>query len=193
MSRCVACGGSHLSSGCSNPREQPQCCGCGGKQTANYRGSVKWKEARAALAKQGPERSRKNAVTGHRAAPKTQQAGPSVEQTNLGEGWNHVVRRGRVVKATTPPPNSIPNSTLQPVMEVPRQPKVIATRKTAGPKKPEPKSTAANKPSAYLFTPWSRVLLEKLTGSAASQEIPCIFGTRRFITVLTSARHPSLS
>ena len=44
-----------------------------------------------------------------------------------------------------------------------------------------------------LLTPWSRVLLEKLTGSAASQEIPCIFGTRRFITVLTSARHLSLS
>ena len=36
----------------------------------------------------------------------------------------------------------------------------------------------------YLLTPWSRVLLEKLTGSAASQEIPRIFGTRRFITVL---------
>ena len=45
----------------------------------------------------------------------------------------------------------------------------------------------------YLLTPWSRVLLEKLTGSAASQEIPCSFGTRRFITVLTSARHLSLS
>ena len=45
----------------------------------------------------------------------------------------------------------------------------------------------------YLLTPWSRVLLEKLTGSAASQEIPHIFGTRKFITVLTSARHPSLS
>ena len=28
----------------------------------------------------------------------------------------------------------------------------------------------------YLLTPWSRVLLEKLTGSAASQEIPRIFG-----------------
>ena len=27
---------------------------------------------------------------------------------------------------------------------------------------------------AYLLTPWSRVLLEKLTGSAASQEIPRI-------------------
>jgi len=26
----------------------------------------------------------------------------------------------------------------------------------------------------YLLTPWSRVLLEKLTSSAASQEIPCI-------------------
>ena len=45
----------------------------------------------------------------------------------------------------------------------------------------------------YLLTPWSRVLLEKLTGSAASQEIPRIFGTRKFITVLTSARHLSLS
>jgi len=45
----------------------------------------------------------------------------------------------------------------------------------------------------YLLTPWSEVLLEKLTGSAASQEIPSIFGTRRFITVLTSARYLSLS
>ena len=38
-----------------------------------------------------------------------------------------------------------------------------------------------------------RVLLEKLTGSAASQEIPRIFGTRKFLTVPTSARHLSLS
>jgi len=45
----------------------------------------------------------------------------------------------------------------------------------------------------YLLTPWSRVLLEKLPGSAASQEIPRIFGTRSFITLLTSARHLSLS
>ena len=33
----------------------------------------------------------------------------------------------------------------------------------------------------YLLTPWSRVLLEKLTGSAASQEVHRIFGTRRFL------------
>jgi hypothetical protein len=45
----------------------------------------------------------------------------------------------------------------------------------------------------YLLIPWSRVLLEKLTGSAASQEIPRIFETRNLITVLTSARHLSLS
>ena len=45
----------------------------------------------------------------------------------------------------------------------------------------------------YLLTPWSRVFLQKLIGSAASQEIPRIFGTRRFLTVLTSVRHLSLS
>ena len=45
----------------------------------------------------------------------------------------------------------------------------------------------------YLLTPWSRVLLEKLTGSAASQEIPRIFRTQKFLIVLTSARHLSLS
>jgi hypothetical protein len=50
-----------------------------------------------------------------------------------------------------------------------------------------------NKETYYLLTPWSRVLLEKLTGFAASQEIPPIYGTRKFITVLTSARHLSLS
>jgi hypothetical protein len=45
----------------------------------------------------------------------------------------------------------------------------------------------------YLFTPWSRVLLEKLTGSKPSQEILRIFGTRRFLIALTSARQLSLS
>jgi len=108
--RCVACGGSHLSGGCSTPREQPQCCGCGGNRTMKYQGCVKWKEARAALAKQAPERARKNADIGHPAALKTQRAGPSAEHMDLGEGWNHVVRGGRFVKATTitPPLIQIP-------------------------------------------------------------------------------------
>jgi hypothetical protein len=39
----------------------------------------------------------------------------------------------------------------------------------------------------YLLTPWSRVLLEKVTVNfAASQEIPLIYGTRKFLTIPTS-------
>ena len=44
----------------------------------------------------------------------------------------------------------------------------------------------------YLFTPWSRVLLEKLTGSKLAKKFPAFYGTQRFITSLTSARHLSL-
>jgi hypothetical protein len=44
-----------------------------------------------------------------------------------------------------------------------------------------------------LLAARSRVLPEKLTGFAASEEIPRIYGTRKFITVLTSARQLSLS
>jgi hypothetical protein len=50
---------------------------------------------------------------------------------------------GDVFKATTTSPN--PNPTPQPVTKVPKQLKVTATRKTAKPKKPEPKPTAAPK------------------------------------------------
>jgi hypothetical protein len=46
----------------------------------------------------------------------------------------------------------------------------------------------------YLLTPWSRVLLEKLTVNfAASRDISRIYGTRKSLTVPTSARHLSLS
>ena len=45
----------------------------------------------------------------------------------------------------------------------------------------------------YLLTPWSRVLLEKLTGSQLIKKFPAFYGTRRFITSFTSARHLSLS
>ena len=50
-------------------------------------------------------------------------------------------------------------------------------------------NTFSESENTYLLH--AAVLLEKLTGSAASQEIPHIFGTRRFITLLTSARHLS--
>ena len=45
----------------------------------------------------------------------------------------------------------------------------------------------------YLLTPWCRVLLEKLTGLQLVKKIPAFYGTRRFITALTSVRHLSPS
>jgi hypothetical protein len=45
----------------------------------------------------------------------------------------------------------------------------------------------------YLLTPWSRVLLKKLTISQLIKIFTACYGTRRFITALTSARHLSLS
>ena len=45
----------------------------------------------------------------------------------------------------------------------------------------------------YLLTPWCRVLLEQLTGLQLVKKFPAFHGTRRFITALTSLRHPFLS
>jgi hypothetical protein len=45
----------------------------------------------------------------------------------------------------------------------------------------------------YLLTPCSRVLLEKLIGSQLVMKFPALYGTRRFITAFTTARHLSLS
>jgi hypothetical protein len=47
--------------------------------------------------------------------------------------------------------------------------------------------------SAYLLTPWSRVLVEKLAGLQLVKKFPAFYGSRRFITVFTSVRHLSLS
>jgi hypothetical protein len=49
----------------------------------------------------------------------------------------------------------------------------------------------------YLLThsliPWSRVLLEKLTGLQLVKKFPTFYGTQRFITTFTSSCHLSLS
>jgi hypothetical protein len=45
----------------------------------------------------------------------------------------------------------------------------------------------------YLLTPWKRTLLEKLTGSQLVEKFPAFYGTRRFITAITSFPHLSLS
>jgi hypothetical protein len=46
--------------------------------------------------------------------------------------------------------------------------------------------------TTHSLTPWSRVL-EKLTGLQLVKKFPAFYGTRRFITALTSARHLLLS
>ena len=46
---------------------------------------------------------------------------------------------------------------------------------------------------AYLHTPLSTVLLEKLTSSQIVKKFPTLYGTRRFITTFTDACHLSLS
>jgi hypothetical protein len=45
----------------------------------------------------------------------------------------------------------------------------------------------------YLITSWSRVLLEKLTGSQLVKKFSVFYGTRRFITAIISGRHLHVS
>ena len=45
----------------------------------------------------------------------------------------------------------------------------------------------------YLLTPYSRVLLEKLTGFQLIKKFHAFYGTRTFFTLLTRARHLSLT
>ena len=47
--------------------------------------------------------------------------------------------------------------------------------------------------SKWLLTPWSRVLLEKLTSVQLVKKFSEFYGTRRFITAVTSVHHLSLS
>jgi len=46
---------------------------------------------------------------------------------------------------------------------------------------------------SYLLTPYSTVLLEKLTGSQPVKKFPAFHGTRNFIAAFTSVRHLSIS
>ena len=49
------------------------------------------------------------------------------------------------------------------------------------------------KDTNLLHIQWSRVLIEKLTGSQLVKKFPAFYGTRSFITASTSTRHLSLS
>ena len=45
----------------------------------------------------------------------------------------------------------------------------------------------------FLLSPWSRILLEKKTGSQLVNKFPAFYGNRPFIAAFTPARHQSLS
>jgi hypothetical protein len=45
----------------------------------------------------------------------------------------------------------------------------------------------------YLLTPWYRILFEKMIVTQLIKKISLFYGTRRFITVFTKARHCTLS
>jgi hypothetical protein len=47
--------------------------------------------------------------------------------------------------------------------------------------------------TAVIVTPWSRVLPEKLKRPQLLKKFPAFYGTQRFITEFTRARHLSLS
>lgn len=71
----------HLSGECSISQQQLKCCSCGGKHTANYRGSVKRKEAKAVLSKQLPvECIKGGGAPSPPTAPKAKRAETSNEQ-----------------------------------------------------------------------------------------------------------------
>jgi hypothetical protein len=53
--------------------------------------------------------------------------------------------------------------------------------------------TIFREPLLTVLTPWSIVLLEKLTGSQMVKKCPAFYGTRKFITAFTNARYQSLS
>ena len=57
---------------------------------------------------------------------------------------------------------------------------------------PEESSTAP-KIFAFILTPWSRAILENLTGSQLVKKFPAFYRTKRFITAFTRARHLSLA
>ena len=67
---CVASGEYHISGKCCTPKQQVTCCSSGGNNTANYQGCVKWKDAKAVLAKYAPvDCSKGSSTPSHPAMP----------------------------------------------------------------------------------------------------------------------------
>jgi len=121
------------------PREQPHCCACW-STTQRVTGSV------LSGKKQGqPLLSERKKVSG-RVPPK---ANPPLRKPSGPDPLRS--RRAAITSsegACLPPLHKILTPLLRRFTEAPSQPKVIATRKMDGPKKPKPNSTTAPKPAA---------------------------------------------
>jgi hypothetical protein len=139
--RCGACGEPHVSGECSTPKQQFKCCNCGGNNTANYRGCSKWKEAKAALAKQLPnQRTRTTGAAVQPAANRVVTLEPSAEHESLASGRNDVVQGARIVKATLPTP---PESAPKLVTGVPQKDKMTQLNSGSNAANPVLKATKA--------------------------------------------------
>ena len=68
-----------------------------------------------------------------------------------------------------------------------------ATKKMAAYRQDGDENSPIMKLYTYLITTCSRVLLEKVTASQLIKKFPTSYGTRKFITAFTSARHHFLS
>ena len=131
----VACGGAHLSRGCSTSKDSFS--SAVAEETA--RRTTGAAESGRRRAPSGPLVKSGAPSGGVRSAPARPQ--PSPEQLSLGEYWNHVLRGGRVAKAqTAPPPQLSPQ-----VAETPKKAQASSTSKKARSKKPAPKVSAAPK------------------------------------------------
>jgi len=65
---------------CSTSQQELKCCSWGGNHTATYSGSVKWTEAKAALAMRMPvERGKERGAPSLPAAPKANQVARTAE------------------------------------------------------------------------------------------------------------------
>ena len=90
---------------------------------------------------------------------------------------------------TSVPFSSLPDYTYRDYFQtsVPRIMTAPSYKELYSPLTAQPKTWGLN--FRYLLTLWSRAFLENLTGFQLVKKFPTFYGTRRFITAVTSARH----
>jgi hypothetical protein len=145
---------------------------------------VRWKEARAALAKRAPGQGPKSITSGKSPAPKAKQVELSEEQMEVVEEWSHVVRGGVLSKPQLLP---TPNPTPSQVTEVLKP--IVTTSKTAKTKKSMPKTPSAPKAISVKPTAAKAVAAHLPTIKLVVTPIPFTHPSRAFL--ISSTNFPS--